>query len=120
MNKKVQTADFVSSIVFFFATRSWSQSIEESAPAQERLRYLSSLSYPPRWELRKGLAQRYAGMGVLGSAAAEFVELEMWEEAVECYRHMQQVSVSLAPTVIGSNGVETPMKSDGNCCRQRW
>ena len=51
-------------------------------------------------------------MGVLGSAAAEFVELEMWEEAVECYRHMQQVSVSLAPTVIGSNGVETPMKSD--------
>jgi len=30
-------------------------------------------------------------MGVLGSAAAEFVDLEMWEEAVECYRQMNQV-----------------------------
>ena len=67
----------------------------------------------------QGLGSTVRRDGVLGSAAAEFVELEMWEEAVECYRHMQQVSVSLAPTVIGSNGLETPMKSDGNCCRQR-
>lgn len=67
------------------------QAVEDSAPAQDRIRYLSTLSFPPRWELRRDLAQRYAGMGVLGSAAEEFVELEMWVEAVECYRQMQQV-----------------------------
>eukprot|EP00752_Nemacystus_decipiens_P003609 g3326.t1 len=65
--------------------------IEDSAPVQDRLRFLCCLSFPPRWELRRDLARRYAGMGVLGSAAAEFVDLEMWEEAVECYRQMQQV-----------------------------
>ncbi|CAN0113225.1 unnamed protein product, partial [Laminaria digitata] len=70
--------------------QSTAEAVEDSAPAQDRVRYLSSLSFPPRWELRKDLAQRYAGMGVLGSAAAEFVDLEMWEEAVECYRQMQQ------------------------------
>ncbi|CAM9305482.1 unnamed protein product [Pylaiella littoralis] len=67
------------------------ETIEDSAPVQDRLRYLCSLSFPPRWELRRDLARRYAGMGVLGSAASEFVDLEMWEEAVECYRQMQQV-----------------------------
>lgn len=67
------------------------KTIEDSAPVQDRLRFLCSLSFPPRWELRRDLARRYAGMGVLGSAASEFVDLEMWEEAVECYRQMQQV-----------------------------
>ncbi|CAB1114425.1 unnamed protein product [Ectocarpus sp. CCAP 1310/34] len=64
--------------------------VEDSAPVQDRLRFLCSLSFPPRWELRRDLARRYAAMGVLGSAAAEFLDLEMWEEAVECYRHMEQ------------------------------
>lgn len=44
--------------------------------------------------MRRDLARRYAAMGVLGSAAAEFLDLEMWEEAVECYRHMEQVGYS--------------------------
>lgn len=69
------------------------QALEDAAPAKDRVRYVSSLSFPPRWELRRDLAQRYASMGVLGSAAQEFVELEMWEEAVDCYRQMQQVGV---------------------------
>ncbi|CAN0017823.1 unnamed protein product, partial [Hapterophycus canaliculatus] len=70
--------------------QSTAATVEDSAPVEDRLRFLGSLSFPPRWELRRDLARRYAGMGVLGSAAAEFVDLEMWEEAVECYRQMQQ------------------------------
>ncbi|CAN0566607.1 unnamed protein product, partial [Ectocarpus sp. 12 AP-2014] len=69
--------------------------VEDSAPVQDRLRFLCSLSFPPRWELRRDLARRYAAMGVLGSAAAEFLDLEMWEEAVECYRHMEQVGYAV-------------------------
>lgn len=78
-------------LFFFHLPRAADQTIEDSAPVEDRLRFLCSLSFPPRWELRRDLARRYAGMGVLGSAAAEFVDLEMWEEAVECYRQMQQV-----------------------------
>lgn len=72
-------------------TKNMNKVVEDSAPVQDRLCFLSCLSFPPRWELRRDLARRYAAMGVLGSAAAEFVDLEMWEEAVECYRQMDQV-----------------------------
>lgn len=40
-------------------------------------------------------------MGVLGSAAEAFVELEMWEEVVSCYRQMEQVGGSRPWVVSG-------------------
>lgn len=80
------------------------KTVEDSAPVQDRLRFLCCLSFPPRWELRRDLARRYAGMGVLGSAAAEFVDLEMWEEAVECYRQMQQVAYRGLATAAAGGG----------------
>ncbi|KAG5176222.1 hypothetical protein JKP88DRAFT_203132 [Tribonema minus] len=65
------------------------QSVEESAKVPERLAYIHSITYPPRWELKRDMAQRYAKLGVYGSAAEIFVELELWDEAVECYAAMQ-------------------------------
>jgi len=62
--------------------------IEESAPAQDRLRHLHCIVYPPRWELRKDLAQRYKTLGILMSAVEIFVSLELWDDAVECFARM--------------------------------
>jgi hypothetical protein len=40
------------------------QSVEESATVDERLSYLHSITYPPRWELQRDLAQRYAKVSI--------------------------------------------------------
>ena len=68
-------------------TQSTFKSVEEdSAPAQDRLRNLHSIVYPPRWDMLRDLAERYAKLGVVTSAAEIFEELELWDEVVECYR----------------------------------
>ncbi|KAL7544438.1 hypothetical protein ACHAWF_007821 [Thalassiosira exigua] len=68
-------------------TQSTFKSVEEdSAPAQERLRNLHGIVYPPRWDMLRDLAERYAKLGVVTSAAEIFEELELWDEVVECYR----------------------------------
>ena len=60
--------------------------VEDSAPPQERLRNLHHIVYPPRWAMLRDLADRYAKLGVVTSAAEIFVDLELWDEVVECYR----------------------------------
>ena len=60
--------------------------IENSAPPQERLRNLHYIVYPPRWEMLRDLAERYAQSGIVISAAELFEEIELWDEVVECYR----------------------------------
>jgi len=60
--------------------------VEDSAPAQERLRNLHYIVYPPRWAMLRDLAERYAKIGVVTSAAEIFADLELWDEVVECYR----------------------------------
>lgn len=68
-------------------TQSTFKSVEEdSAPAQDRLRNLHGIVYPPRWDMLRDLAERYAKLGVVTSAAEIFEELELWDEVVECYR----------------------------------
>ncbi|CAM9709844.1 unnamed protein product, partial [Ectocarpus sp. 13 AM-2016] len=102
--------------------------VEDSAPVQDRLRFLCSLSFPPRWELRRDLARRYAAMGVLGSAAAEFLDLEMWEEAVECYRHMEQANKAEKIARERLSEKETPgmlaalgdLTQDPECWQRAW
>jgi len=61
-------------------TQSTTQSVEESAPSQERLLYLHNIVYPSQWELKRDLAERYAKMGVVGSAAEIFLELGLYDE----------------------------------------
>lgn len=68
-------------------TQSTFESVEESAPPQDRLRNLHTIVYPPRWAILRDLAERYAKLGVVTTAAEMFEELELWDEVVECYRH---------------------------------
>lgn len=67
-------------------TQSTFESVESSAPPQERLSHLHSIVYPPRWVLQRDVADRYAQLGILTSAAELFQEIELWDEVVECYR----------------------------------
>ncbi len=60
--------------------------VENSAPPQDRLRYIHQIVYPPRWAALCDLAERYAKMGIVTSAAELFEEVELWDEVVECYR----------------------------------
>jgi len=60
--------------------------VEDSAPPQERLRNIHYIVYPPRWEALRDLAQRYASIGIVTSAAEIFEEIELWDEVVECYK----------------------------------
>ena len=66
-------------------TQSTFQSVEESAPVQDRLRNLHIIVYPPRWSMLADLAERYANMGIVTSAAEIFADVEMWDEVAVCY-----------------------------------
>lgn len=66
------------------------QSIEDSAPAEDRMQYLYSIVYPAQYELKRDLAIRYLRCQVFVSALNYFRELEMWDEVVTCYQLMQK------------------------------
>ncbi|KAK5175372.1 uncharacterized protein LTR77_000511 [Saxophila tyrrhenica] len=57
----------------------------ESAPAQDRLRYVFQLASPTRWELEAELASRWVQLGGLRSALDIYERLEMWAEAALCW-----------------------------------
>jgi tetratricopeptide (TPR) repeat protein len=67
-------------------TQSTFKSVEESAPAHDRLRYLCCLVYPSQYELKRDLALRYLSCQVFNSALNYFKELDMWDEVVSCYQ----------------------------------
>lgn len=67
-------------------TQSTRKSIEESAPVQDRLRNIHTMVYPPRWSMIEDLADRYASMGIVTSAAELYLEIELWDYVVECYK----------------------------------
>lgn len=67
-------------------TQSTFDSVESSAPAQERLVHLHSIVYPPRWVLQRDIAERYAALGIVTSAAELFQEIELWDDVVDCYQ----------------------------------
>ncbi|USP75595.1 hypothetical protein yc1106_02869 [Curvularia clavata] len=58
---------------------------DESAPVEERLRYVFPLCAPSRWELEAELASRWVSLGGLRSALEIYERLEMWAEAALCY-----------------------------------
>ena len=57
----------------------------ETAPVSERLRYISQLCPPSRWELEAELAARWVNLGGLRSALEIYERLEMWAEAALCW-----------------------------------
>mmetsp|Transcript_11964 Transcript_11964/g.34283 ORF Transcript_11964/g.34283 Transcript_11964/m.34283 type:complete len:989 (-) Transcript_11964:591-3557(-) len=67
-------------------TQSTRKSIEESSPVQDRLKNLHSIVYPPRWQMLGDIADRYASLGIVTTAAEIFTDIEYWDEAVECYK----------------------------------
>ncbi|KAF2279222.1 TPR-like protein [Westerdykella ornata] len=58
---------------------------EESAPVQDRLAYVFSLSTPTRWDIEAELAARWVSVGGLRSALEIYERLEMWAEAALCW-----------------------------------
>jgi tetratricopeptide (TPR) repeat protein len=69
-----------------FTQSTFQAAVEDSAPPQERLRNIHYIVYPPRWGALRDLAERYAKIGIVTSAAEIFEEIELWDEVVECYR----------------------------------
>ncbi|KAE9045399.1 hypothetical protein PR003_g2349 [Phytophthora rubi] len=67
-------------------TQNTLQSIADSAPARERMQFVYSLAFPPRYALKRDLAERYFKLGVMGSAVEICEELEMWDDVVKCYQ----------------------------------
>lgn len=57
----------------------------ESAPANERLRFVFQLASPTRWTLEAELAARWISLGGLKSALDIYERLEMWAEAALCW-----------------------------------
>ncbi|KAI1775874.1 hypothetical protein F4818DRAFT_390454 [Hypoxylon cercidicola] len=56
----------------------------ESASPQERLRYVNTLSSPPRWHLESELAYAWTAVGSLISALEIFKRLRLWPEVALC------------------------------------
>ena len=67
-------------------TQSTRKSVDESSPVQDRLRNVHSIVYPPRWQMLRDLAERFAQLGIVTSAAELFTEIEYWDEVVDCYK----------------------------------
>ncbi|RLN63814.1 hypothetical protein BBJ28_00019440 [Nothophytophthora sp. Chile5] len=67
-------------------TQSTLESIADAAPARERMQFVHALAFPPRYALKRDLAERYFALGVLGSALEICEELEMWDDVVKCYQ----------------------------------
>jgi tetratricopeptide (TPR) repeat protein len=67
-------------------TQSTFDAVQNSAPVQQRLKHLHTIVYPPRWDMLQDLAERYASMGIVTSAAELFQEIQLWDQVVECYK----------------------------------
>lgn len=71
-------------------TQSTYHDIENSAPAEDRLKYIYSIVYPSQFELKRDLALKYLQCQVFASALNYFQELQMWDEVVTCYQLLQK------------------------------
>jgi len=84
--------------------------VKNSAPARERLKFVHAVVYPPRWELKKDLASRYMELGVLVSASQLYEELELWDDALDCYARMgkKTEALSLVTAKLGGDYLDKP------------
>ncbi|KAJ3985128.1 hypothetical protein F5890DRAFT_1439723 [Lentinula detonsa] len=81
----------------------------EAAPASERLRYLHSISLPPKWELERELANRFISLGVIKSAMDIYERLEMWEEVVKCHVSLERPDrgIAIVKDLLAGNKIES-------------
>ncbi|KAJ3845906.1 hypothetical protein EV368DRAFT_53429 [Lentinula lateritia] len=81
----------------------------EAAPVSERLRYLHSISLPPKWELERELANRFISLGVIRSALDIYERLEMWEEVVKCHVSLDRPDrgITIVKDLLAGNKVES-------------
>ena len=75
-------------------TQSTRKSVEELSPVQDQLKNIHSIVYPPRWHMLKDVADRYAELGIVTSAAELFSEIQYWDEAVICYRRAGKMKLA--------------------------
>jgi len=61
------------------------QYFDEEPGVSERIAFIYSVPYPPRWSLKKELADSMMKIGMLRTAANIFEELGLYKEMVECY-----------------------------------
>lgn len=76
-------------------TQSTRKSVEESSPVQDRLRNIHTIVYPPRWQMLADIAERYASLGIVTTAAEIYTEIEYWDEVVDCYRRAGKDSLAV-------------------------
>ncbi|KAI1002006.1 hypothetical protein K3495_g6195 [Podosphaera aphanis] len=62
----------------------------ESAPVQERLKFIHQLGTPTRWELETELAYAWSSAGSLVTALEIFKRLKLWGEVSLCYHSISQ------------------------------
>ncbi|KAJ4473620.1 hypothetical protein J3R30DRAFT_3406523 [Lentinula aciculospora] len=81
----------------------------DAAPVSERLRYLHSISLPPKWELERELAHRFISLGVIKSALDIYERLEMWEEVVKCHVSLERPDrgITIVKDLLAGNKVES-------------
>lgn len=60
----------------------------ESAPAQDRLRFIFPLASPTRWEVETELAFAWSGAGSFISALEIFKRLKLWAEVALCFHNV--------------------------------
>ena len=61
------------------------QYFDEEPGVSERVAFVYSVPFPPRWSLKKELADAMMQIGMLRTAANVFEELGLYKEMVECY-----------------------------------
>ena len=61
------------------------QYFDEEPGVSERVAFIYSVPYPPRWSLKKELADSMMKIGMLRTAANVYEELGLYKEMVECY-----------------------------------
>lgn len=63
---------------------------DDSAPAEERLKYIWFLDFKTRWDLEAELASRWVSVGGLRTALEIYERLQMWAEVALCYAATEQ------------------------------
>lgn len=63
---------------------------DEEPSAAQRIAMVYTVPFPPRWGLRKELAEAMMKVGMLRTAAGLYKELGLYKEMVECYIAMDE------------------------------
>ena len=64
---------------------------DDGATARERMGRFWFVDMPPIWQLERELGERWLSIGMVVSALEIFERLQLWEDAIECYRSMEKM-----------------------------